>query len=280
MTRLPALFIAVSLGIMIALQPGLNAEVARRLGTPVGAAFLSISTSFTLCAIYILATRQGFPIAALPSLPWYLWIGGIIGFVFVVGGISVAPVLGGALLFAAIVLGQMIGALAGAYLADLLGRKPIILTCTMLSAFLTFSTGFAQTPETLMILRLLAGLTIGGLLAPAWSLNIEVMPRSMRATSVTIIMLGFSLGASASGALTNLIAPHLGWHAVFFLCGALTLILALVLMSALYCYGYALGGRVMALVLRNRTNLRIFDLISGLVLAGLAAAMAARLVTQ
>lgn len=117
LTRLPALFVAVSLGIMIALQPGLNADVARRLGTPVGAAFLSISTSFTLCAIYILATRQGFPISALPSLPWYLWIGGVIGFVFVVGGISVAPVLGGALLFAAIVLGQMIGAL----LADQFG---------------------------------------------------------------------------------------------------------------------------------------------------------------
>ena len=72
MTRLPALFVAVSLGIMIALQPGLNAEVARRFGSPVGAAFLSISTSFALCAIYILATRQGFPISALPSLPWYL----------------------------------------------------------------------------------------------------------------------------------------------------------------------------------------------------------------
>ncbi len=117
MTRLPALFVAVSLGIMIALQPGLNADVARRFGSPVGAAFLSISISFALCAVYILATRQGFPLAALPSLPWYLWIGGVIGFVFVVGGISVAPVLGGALLFAAIVLGQMIGAL----LADQFG---------------------------------------------------------------------------------------------------------------------------------------------------------------
>ena len=117
MSRLPALLIAVSLGIMIALQPGLNADVARRLGTPVGAAFLSISISFTLCAAYVLATRQGFPIATLPTLPWYLWIGGVIGFVFVVGGLSVAPVLGGALLFAAIVLGQMIAALV----ADQLG---------------------------------------------------------------------------------------------------------------------------------------------------------------
>ncbi len=60
----------------------------------------------------------------------------------------------------------------------------------------------------------------------------------------------------------------------------LQFILALVLMSALYCYGYALGGRIMALVLRSRANLRIFDFASGLVLAGLAAAMAVELVTQ
>jgi len=111
MSRLPHLLIAVSLGAMVALQPGLNADVARRFGTPVGAAFLSISISFTLCAVYVLVTRQGFPLAALPGLPWYLWLGGVIGFVFVVGGLFVAPVLGGALLFAAIVLGQMIAAL-------------------------------------------------------------------------------------------------------------------------------------------------------------------------
>ena len=115
MSRFPHLLIAVGLGMMIALQPGLNADVARRLGTPVGAAFLSISISFTLCAAYVLLTRQSFPVATIFSLPWYLWLGGVIGFVFVVGGLFVAPVLGGALLFAAIVLGQMIASVAADY---------------------------------------------------------------------------------------------------------------------------------------------------------------------
>lgn len=50
---------------------------------------------------------------------------------------------------------------------------------------------------------------------------------------------------------------------------------ALILMSALYCYGYAAGGGIMASLLRNRANLRIFDLISGLILTGLAVTMAA-----
>mgnify|MGYP003583622679 CR=1 FL=1 len=134
---------------------------------------------------------------------------------------------------AAAFVGQMIGSLFGSYMADILGRRPVILICTVLSAILTFITGFAQTPETLMILRLIGGLAIGGLLAPAWSLNIETMPASMRATAVTIIMLGFSTGASAAGWITNFIAPVWGWHYVFFVCGGLTLVLAVVLQFTL-----------------------------------------------
>ncbi|MEI9852750.1 MAG: MFS transporter [Sphingomonas sp.] len=130
---------------------------------------------------------------------------------------------------AAAFVGQMIGSLVGSYVADLIGRRPVILVCTLLSAILTFATGFAQTPEMLMLLRLAGGLTIGGLLAPAWSLNIEAMPRAMRATSVTIIMLGFSTGASAAGWITNAVAPAHGWHYVFFVCGALTLVLVALL---------------------------------------------------
>ena len=128
---------------------------------------------------------------------------------------------------AAAFIGQMVGSLVGSYVADVIGRRPVILICTVLSAVLTFVTGFAQTPEMLMVLRLLGGLAIGGLLAPAWSLNIEAMPAGKRATAVTIIMLGFSAGAAAAGPITNFVAPPLGWHYVFFICGGLTLLLAI-----------------------------------------------------
>src|SRR5690606_16918284 len=149
-------------------------------------------------------------------------------------------------------IGQMVGSLVGSYVADLVGRRPIILICTVLAAVMTFITGYAQTPEMLIFLRLIGGLAIGGLLAPAWSLNIESMPRAMRATSVTIIMLGFSAGSAAAGQVTNYFAPadgfyatHVamlglpgimpgpGWHAVFFVCGGLTLVLALFLQFTL-----------------------------------------------
>jgi|GEM_PF-416885 len=145
-------------------------------------------------------------------------------------------------------LGQMIGSLVGSYLADIAGRRPVILWCTLISAVLTFVTGFANSPEVLIALRLIGGLAIGGLLAPAWSVNIESMPSGKKALAVTIIMLGFSAGGAMAGQVTNFFAspdhgyaalhaagslpaflPGPSWHMVFFFCGATTLILALVL---------------------------------------------------
>jgi AAHS family 4-hydroxybenzoate transporter-like MFS transporter len=127
-------------------------------------------------------------------------------------------------------LGQMIGSLVGSYLADLYGRRPVIIWCTILSAVLTFVTGFANTPEMLIVLRLIGGLAIGGLLAPAWSINIESMPAGMKARAVTIIMLGFSFGGAMAGQVTNWLAPQYGWEGVFFFCGAATGVLAIALL--------------------------------------------------
>ncbi|MXO73185.1 MFS transporter [Alteraurantiacibacter buctensis] len=145
-------------------------------------------------------------------------------------------------------LGQMVGSLAGSYFADIVGRRPVIIWCTLLSALLTFVTGFADGPWPLIVLRFLGGLAIGGLLAPAWSINIESMPKGSKARAVTIIMLGFSVGGAAAGQVTNFFAspdyPYAAWHAagampaflpgpswhmVFFVCGAATGLLALLL---------------------------------------------------
>lgn len=146
-------------------------------------------------------------------------------------------------------LGQMIGSLIGSYIADIVGRRPVIIVSTLLAALLTFITGFAGSPEMLFALRLLGGLAIGGLLAPIWSLNVESMPKSMKATSVTIIMLGFSAGSAGAAQVANLLASPEGWYAglyaagsvpawfaepswqmVFFFCGVLTALLAIVLL--------------------------------------------------
>ncbi|WP_338241330.1 MFS transporter [Aurantiacibacter hainanensis] len=126
-------------------------------------------------------------------------------------------------------VGQMIGSLFGAYLGDVFGRRPVIIVCTVGSAILTTLVGFATTPEMLIGLRFISGLAIGGLLAPVWALSIESMPKSMRSTSVTVIMLGFSFGASSAAPIANWTAPYLGWEGIFWVCGAMTGVFAIVL---------------------------------------------------
>ena len=130
-------------------------------------------------------------------------------------------------------LGQMIGSLFGSYLADIFGRRPVIIACTIGSAILTTLVGFAATPEQLIGLRFVSGLAIGGLLAPVWALSIESMPKSMRATSVTIIMMGFSFGGASAAPIANWVAPVLGWEGIFWVCGAMTGVFALVLLVSL-----------------------------------------------
>jgi transporter family-2 protein len=111
------ILVAVTIGGTIAVQPGLNAELARRVGSVFGAGVLSVAVSFTLVVLIFLATRSTFSVSGVTSMPPYLWLGGTFGVLFVVGTLWIAPTLGAGLLFAAIVSGQMIVA----FLIDLRG---------------------------------------------------------------------------------------------------------------------------------------------------------------
>jgi transporter family-2 protein len=106
--RLPFILAAIAMGGLLSLQPGLNAEVARRIGSPFGAGAISIFISFVLAMALTLASRQAAAWGAALSMPWYLWLAGAIGVVFVVGALWLAPILGAALLFASVVAGQML----------------------------------------------------------------------------------------------------------------------------------------------------------------------------
>ena len=130
-------------------------------------------------------------------------------------------------------LGQMLGSLFGSYMGDIFGRRPVIIVCTIASAVLTFAVGFAASPEQLIGLRFVSGLAIGGLLAPVWALSIESMPKAMRATSVTIIMMGFSFGSASAGPIANWTAPVFGWQGIFWVCGIMTGVFSLILVFML-----------------------------------------------
>jgi bacterial/archaeal transporter family-2 protein len=106
MTWLYLLF-AVAAGAMLPLQFGVNAQLAHWLGSPIRAAFVSFLVG-TLALLVVSAFVRGpLPsLARLGDVPWWVWIGGLLGAFYVTGSIVTAPKLGAVTLAAAIIFGQ------------------------------------------------------------------------------------------------------------------------------------------------------------------------------
>jgi AAHS family 4-hydroxybenzoate transporter-like MFS transporter len=94
---------------------------------------------------------------------------------------------------------------------------------------LTMCFYFTNSYWSLFSLRLIDGIPLGGMLPLAWALNIEYAPKRYRATIVTLIMIGYSLGTALGGPIANWLIPQFGWKSVFIFGGAAALISALVL---------------------------------------------------
>ena len=101
---------AVLIGMVISTQPAINQAGVRVLGVPVASAMLSISiTLFLMTAMLLISGAKVDPVA-FTRLPWWIVFGGVAGFVFVMGGVLVAPITGAALFFVCLVAGQVVGA--------------------------------------------------------------------------------------------------------------------------------------------------------------------------
>ncbi len=117
-------------------------------------------------------------------------------------------------------LGTLIGGFLLGYLGDIIGRRPTVILATAAFGALTMCFYFTSSYETLFWLRLIDGIPLGGMLPLAWALNIEYAPKRYRATIVTLIMVGYSLGTALGGPFANWLIPKLEWKSVF-VCGGL-----------------------------------------------------------
>lgn len=105
------LLIAFGLGVLVSMQPAINAQIAAILGGPLFAAGSSITISLVMIAsAWIVAGQDGQEWSKLLTLPWWALIGGAAGALFVLLAIVVAPKLGVAMFFVCVVSGQVIGA--------------------------------------------------------------------------------------------------------------------------------------------------------------------------
>jgi MFS transporter, AAHS family, 4-hydroxybenzoate transporter len=175
----------------------------------------------------------------------------------------VAPVLAkewgltkGALgpVFSAGLFGLMIGALVFGPLADRIGRRKIIIFSTLAFGIGALATAFVQDVNSLLAIRFLTGLGLGGAMPNTIAMTSEFSPRRRRATMVMIMFCGFSVGAALGGLLAAALIPQFGWRSVFVVGGVAPLLLVPIL-------ALRLPESVRFLALTGRANARVADLL-------------------
>lgn len=121
--------------------------------------------------------------------------------------------------FSAGLIGLMIGALLLSPLADRVGRKRIIVASTAAFGIGTLATVLAYDTTSLIVIRFLTGLGLGGAMPNSVALTAEFSPHRRRATLVMLAFCGFSVGAALGGLIAAVLVPHFGWQSVFVIGG-------------------------------------------------------------
>jgi AAHS family 4-hydroxybenzoate transporter-like MFS transporter len=166
-----------------------------------------------------------------------------------VGKAALGPV------FSAGLFGLMIGALVFGPLADRIGRKKIIIFSTLAFGIGTLVTSLVNDVNTLLAIRFLTGLGLGGAMPNTIALTSEFSPHRRRATMVMVMFVGFSIGAALGGLLAAALIPPFGWRSVFVVGGAAPLVLVPIL-------AWRLPESVRFLALTGRADARVAELLA------------------
>jgi AAHS family benzoate transporter-like MFS transporter len=112
-------------------------------------------------------------------------------------------------------VGVMIGALAAGTISDLIGRRKAMLWTVISFSVLTLLCAFAPNPMIFGLLRLLAGLGLGGVLPTALALINEYAGRGHGGRATTTVMTGYHVGAVLTALVGILVIESYGWRWMF-----------------------------------------------------------------
>jgi transporter family-2 protein len=105
--------LSVLIGFSLASQAGINAQLRLSLSSPIQAAFISFFIGTIILGVIVLIQGEPwFQPNSLSTLPWWVWIGGLLGAFNITMSIYLAPKLGALVLAISIVCGQVISSLA------------------------------------------------------------------------------------------------------------------------------------------------------------------------
>ncbi len=131
--------------------------------------------------------------------------------------------------FSAAVLGTLPGALIAGRIADSIGRKKVFITSIAIFGLMSLLTPFTRDLNSLLLVRFLTGLGMGGALPIVITMVSEAVPEKYKATAVSAMYCGMPIG----GVLTSVVALSLTadheWRHIFYIGGIAPLILVPIL---------------------------------------------------
>lgn len=105
--------IALLTGGLLPLQAVLNAQLGIQLKQPLYSALVNTSLAMLLVSLVLVFMQAELPsLKTLQSIPSYLYLGGVIGAIFVVVGLLLLPKIGATNTMMAMVVGQLIVSMA------------------------------------------------------------------------------------------------------------------------------------------------------------------------
>lgn len=109
-TQTLLILFGVVVGHLVAVQAGINTRLAVHVGGAVQATFFSFLTgALSLFIVMMLHPQISFPFTKAAATPWYWFLGGVCGSIFVTYIVFSAPKIGISLALAVIIAGQMSG---------------------------------------------------------------------------------------------------------------------------------------------------------------------------
>jgi AAHS family 4-hydroxybenzoate transporter-like MFS transporter len=127
-------------------------------------------------------------------------------------------------LLSAALKGVLVGSLFLSFLADKIGRRPVLIGSCFFFSFTTIATARASSLDQLMIIRFIAGIGLGAIMPNSMALVGEYAPKRLRVITMMIVSNGFTLGAALGGFLASWMIPHYGWRSIFYFGGILPLL--------------------------------------------------------
>jgi MFS transporter, putative metabolite:H+ symporter len=129
-------------------------------------------------------------------------------------------------------LGQVVGGLTSGWLADKIGRVPVMVGNIILFSLMSFACVLAQDYWTLFAMRFVQGIGLGGEVPIANTYVSEFAPSKGRGRFVLIQQMMFPVGLTTAGLVGAFVIPYFGWQSAFVL-GGLPVLLALPMIKLL-----------------------------------------------